>query len=155
MTHQNPGHFDYKQIMMVGTEKFAARMRGRRYSSLRLKGSPWRFKHCREHLIKCARVSPLKADSLFRERQKRKEAPLREERKNHTLKRIADDVCKESGFNMDQLRGQCRQKPLVAARALISKRAYEAGFTMPRIGQFMHRDHTTILHHLKMFRDEE
>lgn len=62
---------------------------------------------------------------------------------------IANSVSRETGFSVSELCGLKRHRNVVRARQLCMRKGREAGMTLGQIGEFLNRDHTTVLHGLK------
>ncbi len=62
------------------------------------------------------------------------------------------EIIVEHGENLPRLRGGNRDANIVACRRAISIALFERGWSLPRIGHFMNRDHTSILSLLKNHR---
>lgn len=59
-------------------------------------------------------------------------------------------VAVEAGLPPELIRGECRQRELVQARWLVMALAQRClGYSLPRIGRLMGRDHTTVLHGIR------
>ena len=67
---------------------------------------------------------------------------------------IAEQTAREYFVSLDELRGPSRRRNLVVPRWVAMKRIYERGFSITRIGRYLNRDHTTIVHGLKKMRAE-
>jgi hypothetical protein len=66
------------------------------------------------------------------------------------MRRAAYSVSVETGYTLKELRGSSRSSPLVRARWECFARCRAEGYSMPAIGKFFNRDHTTVLHGLRM-----
>jgi len=77
--------------------------------------------------------------------------PLRPLRYHQSkLWKMARDFCEEQNIALTDLRGPSRQRWIAWPRQLFMLRAYEAGYSGPRIARFLgDRDHTTIMHGLR------
>lgn len=65
-------------------------------------------------------------------------------------KEIAAQVCEQYGFTIEELKGLSRKAELVFARqVLMCRLRREIGMSLPEIGRFLNRDHTTAIHALK------
>lgn len=64
---------------------------------------------------------------------------------------IFKKVCDTTGYGKTILISKCRARSMVRARALFSiiSRAY--GMSYPEIAGQLHRDHTSIMNHIKHF----
>ncbi len=54
-------------------------------------------------------------------------------------------------FTPDEVTGQRRHKMLIAARSAIAIVLLERGWSYPRIGRALNRDHTTIVHAVQVW----
>lgn len=61
------------------------------------------------------------------------------------LSRIAGEVSEVSGVSIDEMKGRSRNKHTVSARQLCYWQGRKAGLSLPEIGRFFNRDHTTVL----------
>lgn len=60
---------------------------------------------------------------------------------------VAIEACENHQITMAQLLSSARSAYIVRARQEVMYRAYrELGASLPVIGHFLHRDHTTVLH---------
>lgn len=61
--------------------------------------------------------------------------------------RLAKEICERHGVTAAELRGPRRYRKLTDARQEFCLRAVdELGFTMPQVGKYLNKDHTTVLH---------
>lgn len=67
---------------------------------------------------------------------------------------IIADVARAHGFEVDDVKGKRRPRPLVTARHEAARRLHLAGFSTVKIGRFLNRDHSTIVDALQKFRSE-
>jgi transposase-like protein len=65
------------------------------------------------------------------------------------MAQIALDVASEFELTLPQLRGESRHGNIVLARWRCFERAYRAGYSLPQIGRFFNKDHTTVLYGLR------
>lgn len=65
------------------------------------------------------------------------------------MHRIAWEIAQNTGVTLDDLRGPEIDRMTVAARHLFMFKAHEAGNTSVEIGDFLGRDHTTVLYGIK------
>ena len=71
-------------------------------------------------------------------------------RKN--IEKTIDRACSIWGVTRKEVLGRSRERPLPFARAMIAKTLRDMyGFTMVRIGFELNRDHSTIVHYLKVY----
>jgi|SRR6056297_595955 len=72
---------------------------------------------------------------------------------NATVQHIIDRVCVEMNVSEAELRGRSRAKEIARARQLAMRRLYDEGpeWSMPRVGRVFDRDHTTVLHALRVW----
>lgn len=61
------------------------------------------------------------------------------------LSRIASEVSQVSGVSLEEMQGRDRRKHIVAARQVCYWQARKSGHSLPEIGRFFNRDHTTVL----------
>jgi chromosomal replication initiation ATPase DnaA len=62
--------------------------------------------------------------------------------------KVLRSVSAEHGVSVDELRGPRRNNRLIEARRAVIQALRDCGLSLPQIGRFVHRDHTTVLHHL-------
>ena len=68
-------------------------------------------------------------------------------------KSIADQVCKKRGVPIELIRGDGRAKPVCAARHELCYRLYtETGMSLPQVGRFLSKDHSTVLHSVRRYK---
>lgn len=65
------------------------------------------------------------------------------------MARIAADAAVRNNISVAQIRGGAKTGEIVLARWECYKEAYESGFSLPQIGRFFNRDHTTVLYGLR------
>lgn len=65
------------------------------------------------------------------------------------LAKIAGDVSEVSGVSIDEMKGRSRNRQTVDARQLCYWQGRKAGLSLPEIGRFFNRDHTTVLSGLR------
>lgn len=66
------------------------------------------------------------------------------------LHRIVDKIAEETGIERTAIMGGRRTKGAVRARQLAMKVAYDyTPLSLPDVGRFFHRDHTTVLHAIR------
>jgi chromosomal replication initiation ATPase DnaA len=64
-----------------------------------------------------------------------------------TMRGILAVVCERHGVSVDELKGRSKRKRLTRPRQEANWRMVQTGrWSLPRIGMFMRRHHTTILH---------
>lgn len=61
------------------------------------------------------------------------------------LKMAIETWIKAKGYTLDEIRGRDRQADLVAIRRYAARFLRENGFSLPQIGKFLNRDHTTVI----------
>lgn len=66
-----------------------------------------------------------------------------------TAAEILADVCREHGITRQELWARTRNAEIVRIRVEAIRRLYATGRSLSAIGRAMHRDHTTIGHHLR------
>ncbi len=62
------------------------------------------------------------------------------------LQRIAIQITEATGVTLDEMRDPTRTQMKVRARQLLMFKAMNEGVTSSVIGEFINRDHTTVLH---------
>lgn len=62
------------------------------------------------------------------------------------MRHILEAVCEAFGFQARQIRGEQRDQGMCFARFAFVLLARREGYTYPRIGRFLHRDHSTAIH---------
>jgi chromosomal replication initiation ATPase DnaA len=65
---------------------------------------------------------------------------------------LAARIAAHYGLTVDDFRSPIRRRPIAWPRQEFMLAAHEAGFSMPQIGRFLGRDHTTILHGIRAAR---
>lgn len=68
---------------------------------------------------------------------------------------IMKNVCKAYGVMPNELRGQSRESNLVNARATFAFLCRKQGWSTPMIGRLLRRAHSTILHYLKKYQQNQ
>lgn len=63
-----------------------------------------------------------------------------------TIRQISEEVGATHGIPISDLRGPRRYRVLCKARAEVYAKAHALGYSLPRIGRFFNRHHTTVLH---------
>lgn len=63
-------------------------------------------------------------------------------------RQIIREVAAECRVEPLKIIGKCRSAPVVHARIEVAKRLVARGYSTPRIGQILGKDHTTILFYL-------
>lgn len=67
-------------------------------------------------------------------------------------RRIVADTALEFGVSVESISGEARMKCFVEARKKVCWRlSRELGWSLPRIGRWVNRDHTTVLHAVRMY----
>jgi hypothetical protein len=57
-----------------------------------------------------------------------------------------ETICAAHGYTLAEVQGRNRERPLVAARAeVVEYLTYVRKWSSPRVGEFLNRDHTSIL----------
>ena len=69
-----------------------------------------------------------------------------------TIQNIAREVADLTGIPLDDIMGRCRKGEVCRARELVCYVAYSRGFSYPRIGMALGRDHTTIMQAVRNMR---
>lgn len=66
-------------------------------------------------------------------------------------RRIIRSVAEHYGVPVAVLVGPLRRKTLTAARQAVASAVWiETNLSLPQVGRYLHRDHTTILHSIRM-----
>ena len=65
------------------------------------------------------------------------------------MNRIASEICAQAGLTLDDIRYLCRDPLYVHARQHLYAALREAGYSYPRIGKFLCRDHKTVMHGIR------
>jgi chromosomal replication initiation ATPase DnaA len=68
------------------------------------------------------------------------------------MRDIIAEVSQTSGVSIADLRGPDRHRRIAWPRQAAMLLMHEAGHTLPQIAEYLHRDHTTILHGIKRAR---
>jgi len=69
---------------------------------------------------------------------------------------IIADVSKRTGVPVHDIKGPSRFRSIVRARHMFMTEAYETGrFSLPQIGRFLGRDHTTVLHGIRQHKSRQ
>ena len=63
--------------------------------------------------------------------------------------RVLRDVARELGVAVGDVVGPRRSRRFVQIRGAVMRELRAAGLSLPEIGTVLHRDHTTVLHHLR------
>ena len=56
------------------------------------------------------------------------------------------EIALKRGFNLETVLAKGRSEPQVACRAVMAHYLRSRGLSLPRIGQMLNRDHTSIMH---------
>jgi hypothetical protein len=72
---------------------------------------------------------------------------------NAIVRGVVDEVCAETGVSEEDLLSTRRTHEIARARMLAMRRLYDKGeeWSMPRVGRVFKRDHTTVLHALRVW----
>lgn len=70
-------------------------------------------------------------------------------KKHRTMHEIAAAAQEATGFTLADLRSPCREHPLVHVRQEAMALAAAQGFSLPQVGRFFCRDHTTVLNAIR------
>jgi len=62
---------------------------------------------------------------------------------------ILPRAAKATGYTVADLTGPCRARPLAWTRFAIMAEMRAHGYSLPRIGRILHRDHSTVLNGLR------
>ena len=68
---------------------------------------------------------------------------------------LINELSEASGFSIAQLTGLGKSRPLTRARFLGYAICRKRGYSLPQIAKAFHRDHTTILHGLRVHEREQ
>jgi hypothetical protein len=100
-----------------------------------------------EHWLMWEKGTPTPADeahrgliSIVRKLQTKPTSPLEE---------LLNEVIKKHSISLEAIFEKNREANVVAARQDFAIRARRAGYSLPRIGKAVHRDHSTIFYLLK------
>ena len=63
--------------------------------------------------------------------------------------RIQREIATRHGMTVDAMKGHSREARFAKARWEVMVALRDEGFSMPRIGRILNRDHTTVLHGLR------
>lgn len=63
---------------------------------------------------------------------------------------IVKEVAAEHGLTLGELQARNRHKGIFAARVCAARRLRDAGFLLKEIGVFLKRDHSTVIHALRL-----
>jgi hypothetical protein len=63
-----------------------------------------------------------------------------------TLKKIIETTAERHGLQVSEVQSSCRRRKFVKCRQEIAVKARESGYSYPRIGRALNRDHTSIMH---------
>jgi len=73
-----------------------------------------------------------------------------------SLTQLLRQVAEERGISAADLKGRARAPAIAAARQIFMARAYATGrFSLPQIGRFLKRHHTTILYGVRTHAGKE
>lgn len=62
------------------------------------------------------------------------------------LRQIVDDVAEATGVSAALILGESRVRRIARARQIVMFVAHRQGMSLTEIGQFLRRDHTSVLH---------
>ncbi len=63
---------------------------------------------------------------------------------------LVTDIAHDHGQLLTMVLGKSRKRPVVAARRAVIVALRERGLSLPEIGALIGRDHTSVLHHLRV-----
>ena len=86
---------------------------------------------------------------------RRTQSELAVMRRFRTLDAIALACSEALGVPLDDLIGPSRKSEICRARFIAMKRCYLAGYSLPEIGRYFNRHHTTVLHGIRKLRQLE
>lgn len=66
-----------------------------------------------------------------------------------TASRTLRETAKRHGMSVDAIKGHSREPRFVKARHEVMVALRDEGFSLPRIGRILNRDHTTVMHGLR------
>jgi chromosomal replication initiation ATPase DnaA len=95
-----------------------------------------------------------KHEDITRELNRLREDMMQSGKYNHRqmMAFIAKEVQNETGMTLEDLRCQVRSKAYVNARQMFVYRVMrDTENTLPQIGKFLHRDHTTVLNAVRQY----
>ena len=72
-------------------------------------------------------------------------------RERQTGRQLVASVCRDFGITLDEFYGRNRQQLFVSARAVVAQILRERGWSTPKIGQLIERDHSSVLNLLGTF----
>lgn len=146
----------------VGLAKHSKLMRGRRYTDYGADPAP-------EHLTKVTYI-PQEYREVKKSLKKQQLAEIREQlyddverlprgpttkKMKQNAARILRDVCEAHGVTLEDFMGIRKLRSLVQARMEFSYIMNKKhGWSYSKIGQFVQRDHTTILHQIRRYEDD-
>lgn len=88
----------------------------------------------------------------FGQRRRGLEQPVRPAPVKPSIASIVARVAEAHGVPVTQIRGDSRSVSIVNARREAMYLAYQTGaFSMPQVGHFFSRDHTTVLHAIRRY----
>jgi hypothetical protein len=77
--------------------------------------------------------------------------PVLAERHDQAVDHLIRDVLDQHQVDLDQVRAKSREVRIVRARRHVCWVLRQAGWSFPRIGQFIERDHTTVMHAIRSY----
>lgn len=77
--------------------------------------------------------------------------PVLAGRRDQAVDHLVRDVLDQHQVDLDQLRAKSRQVRIVRARRHLAWVLREAGWSFPRIGKFLDRDHSTVMHAVRQY----
>ena len=70
-----------------------------------------------------------------------------------TMRDIAFRICDEEGLSISELIGRSQERRLAWPRQRFCFEARALGKTLPQIGRFINRDHTTVIYSIRRYKD--
>ena len=65
------------------------------------------------------------------------------------LRQIVDDVAEATGVSASAILGESRVRRITRARQIVRIVAHRQGLSLTEIGQFLRRDHTSVMHGIR------
>ncbi len=65
------------------------------------------------------------------------------------LRQIVDDVAEATGVPASAILGESRVRRITRARQIVMFVAHRQGLSLTEIGQFLRRDHTSVMHGIR------
>ena len=74
---------------------------------------------------------------------------------NERRKLLVAQACAEAGVSLEDVMGSCRLSKVCRVRQKMFSIFRDEGMTLPEIGRFFGRDHTTVLYGIKVERERQ